>query len=159
MGKQYADFKYESLPHIPTEYRQIDWTFVDVHDKPFSEGEEALHHLREEYREIFAGSPFAYLHFLRAIEGRLLALAVQKKQPISKCLEYLRRRLDLEYGRSDIYGKAAQLVVLADYVVKSGEIGLAKRLLKEEMEQLAETAEICRSWMETIVQRMEKLTA
>ena len=159
MNEQSKDFQYRSLPTIPDEFRQVDWTFLSVGKKPFSEAEEAFQKLDEKYREVFADKPFAYLHFLRAIADRLVMLAVQDKQPISKCLEYLRQRLDLEYGRHDIYGKAALLVVFADYAMECGEIELAKSLLKEESEQLKETAEFCRSWLETIAQRIDKLPA
>jgi hypothetical protein len=159
MNQHHADFRYRSLPEIPREFRQVDWTFVDAHDKPFAEGEEAFRKLREEYREVFADKPFAYLNFLRAVESRLLSLAVLKRQPISKCLEYLRRRLDLEYNRVEIYSKAAQLVVLANYAAECGETELARRLLKEEHEELQETQAVCRSWLETIAERIDRLTA
>lgn len=155
--KDKQHFQYKSLAHIPKEFRRVDWTYVEVHDKSFAEGEEAFRRLKDELREVFADDPFAKLHFLRAVEGHLLMLAVQKKQPIAKVLECLRRRLDLEYGRYEIYGKAAQAVVIADYVAEAGKPELAKALLTAEKEDLEETALYCRSWLRTIRGRLRKL--
>ncbi|MCX7425515.1 MAG: hypothetical protein NTW96_07810 [Planctomycetia bacterium] len=157
MEEQYNRFQYKALPEIPKECRQADWAFADALKKSFSEGEQLIQRLRDDCREAFVGKPFAHLHFLRAIEGRLLSLAIVKREPLPKCLAYLRRRLDLEYSRGDVYSKAAQLVLLADYAVECGEIELAKMLLKEEGEQLRETAEICRCWLDTVTQRMDRL--
>ncbi len=157
MKDEYADFQYRPLLEIPKEYRQVDWTYIRVIDRPFSEGVQAFDELRETLRQVFAEDPFLWLHFLRAIEGRLLMLAVDTRQPISKCMEHLRKRLDLEYDRDGIYGKAAQLVVLAKYLVESGEHELARTLLLEERAQLKETAVICESWVETIDGRIEEL--
>lgn len=157
MNHEYEDFEYSPLLEIPDEFRQVDRTFLQYHERPFSEAEEAFRQLREVCAEAFVDKPFWRLHFLRAVENRLVTLAVQKKQPISKCLEYIRRRLDLEYSRSDIYGKAAQLVVFADYAAECGHIQLAVRLLREERLQLKETAEICQCWLETVTQRIDKL--
>lgn len=158
----HADFQYESRPEIPEEFvqmvRKVDRIFTEYHDKPFFEGEQEFVGLRNEYQDVFANQPFLHLQSLRVIEGRLLSLAIVKKQPIAKCLEYLRERLDLEYGRGDIYVKAAQLVVLADYAVECGESDLARMLLEKEREQLKETATFCQSWMETVTQRIETLT-
>jgi hypothetical protein len=155
MKQPHADFQYESFPEIPKEYRHVDWTGIDAYDKPFSEGEEAFQRLRDDYRELFADKPFAYLHFLRAVEDRLMTLAIEKRQPVSKCLEILRRRLDLEYGQYEIYGKAAWAVVMTDYFVECGETELARTILKEETEHLKATAEICRCWLATITQRLK----
>ena len=157
MEEQYSRFQYKALPEIPREFRQVDWAFVAASKKPFPEGEELLQRLREDYREAFVDKHFAYLHFLRAIESRLLSLAIVKREPLPKCLAYLRRRLDLEYSRGDLYSKAGELVLLVDYAVECGEVELAKMLLKEEGEQLRETAEVCRSWLDTVTQRMDRL--
>jgi hypothetical protein len=158
----HADFPYGSLPNVPEEFlqmvRQVDRTFVECHDKPFSDGEQAFCQLRNEFQDAFADSPFLHLQLLRAVESRLLTLALVKKQPIAKCLECLRRRGELEYGRGDIYGKAAQLVVFADYAVECGERDLARMLLEKEREQLNETATFCQSWMQTVTQRIDALT-
>jgi hypothetical protein len=155
MDGQYAEFQYRSLPEIPKQLRQVDWTYINVRDKSFSEAEEAFDQMRNEYSGVFSDRPFAYLHFLRAIEDRLVILAVEKRQPIHKVLECLRRRLDLEYSRVDIYSKAAQLLIISDYAVECGEIELSKKLLKEERNQLNETAEICHAWIDTIDHRKE----
>ena len=84
-------------------------------------------------------------------------LAIDKKEPVGTCLEILRRRLDLEYGRYEIYGKAARAVVFAGYADRSGERDLARRILKAEAEQLKGTAETCREWLEAVEAHLDKL--
>jgi len=135
----------------------VDWTYVNVRDKPFSEAEKAFGGLRERLHDVFAFHPFLYLHFLRAIEDRLLTLAVEKEEPLSKCLDYLRRRLDLEYDHDGIYGKAAQAVLFANYAARRGERRLAAALLEEERTQLEETRNICEGWLATIIQSIDRL--
>jgi hypothetical protein len=157
MKQEYAQFQYRSFPDIPKEYRQVDWTYINVSDKPFSEGEEAFHRLKEDSRELYADKPFAYLEFLRGVESRMLMLAVIKRQPVSRCLEILRRRLDLEYDRGEVHSKADQAVITTDYFVRCGEIELAKAILKEEKQQLQETAEACRVLLENVARRIDEL--
>ena len=157
MDRQYDFFQYKLLGTVPEEFRQVDWTYLSLCDKPFSECKEAFDRLKKNLGNAFAGNPFFYLHFLRAIEDRLIRLALDRKQPLSECLEQLRRRLELEYSREDIYGKAAMVVLFADYAIECGEGGLARSLLEQERDQLKATAEICRDWMETVVQRIERI--
>lgn len=153
MAGEPGRFQYKSLPRIPADYRRVDWTYIEVRDRSFSEAEEAFCELKHELRESFADNPLAYLHFLRAVEDRLVLLAVDTKQPVAKCLECLRRRLDLEYGRGDISAKAAQAVLVAKYAADLGDTELARALLMAEREDLEEIVGICRSWLDTITQR------
>lgn len=157
MEERYEDFPYRPLATVPKELRQIDWTYISLRDKPFSECKEAFDRLRKESEHAFVGNAFFHLHFLRAIENRLLGLALDKKQPIRECLVHLRRRLELEYSRGDIYGKAAMAILFADHALECGETALARSLLDQERQQLRETAEICRAWIETIAERLEAL--
>ena len=46
MSEQHTDFRYESLPEIPKEYRRVNWTLIEVHEKPFSDAVEAFNELR-----------------------------------------------------------------------------------------------------------------
>ena len=156
MPDERSPFEYKSLPQIPAEYRRADWTFIEVADKTFAEGEAAFDALKLELCEAFAGNAFAQLHLLRGVESRLLMLAMRAKEPVETCLERLRRRLDLEYGRYEIHSKAAEAVVVADYVAKAGETKLAKSLLAAEKRDLEETAEFCRSLLDTINQRLKQ---
>lgn len=157
MEDERGRFQYKSLPSIPADYRRVDWTFIEVRDRSFSEAEEAFRELKHELRESFADNAFAYLHFLRAVADRLVLLAVDTKQPVAKCLECLRRRLDLEYGRGDIPAKAAQAVLVANYAADLGETELARALLSAEKEDLEEIVGTCRSWLDTITQRSREL--
>ena len=157
MTNQFEDFEYKSLPHIPEEFRRVDWTNIEVHKKSFAEAEEAFSKLTNELRPSFADYPFAYLFFLRAVQERLLMRAITTKQPIEKCLEVLRKRLDLEYGREDIHGKAAQAVILAKYAAGLGEVKLAKMLLTAERRDLEEMVGTCQSLLERINQRLDEL--
>jgi hypothetical protein len=157
MANESEPFRYKSLPEIPTEYRRVDWTYIRVREKPFSEGEEAFCELKQELREVFRDNPYAYLHFLRAVEDCLVLLAIDTKQPTAKCLEFLRRRLNLEYDRGDIYGKAALVVLFAKYVSDSGQAELARELLTAERSDLEEIAGVCESWLNTINQRIAEL--
>ena len=152
------DFQYESFPEIPENLRQVDWTYIAFYDydKPFSEAEEAFQRLRDAARQLYMDKPFAYLHFLRAVESSLMTLAVVTRQPVSKCLEILRRRLDLEYGQYEIVSKASQAVVLADYFVECGEIELAGAILRAEREQLNSHAEICRNELAEVTGRLDR---
>jgi len=158
MTRSGADFLYESFPDIPQTLRQVDWTYIEFYDfnKPFSEAEEAFQRLRDAARDAYADRPFAYLHFLRAVESHLVGLAAATKQPVSKCLETLRRRLDLEYGQYEIVSKASQAVVLTDYFLECGETELAGAILRAEKEQLNAHAEICRNELATIAKRLER---
>ena len=158
MNEHHSDFQYEPLLEVPKEYRQTDRTYIEYHDKPFVEGEEALLQLEEKHRDAFADSPFLYLHFLRAIEDRLMMLAIDRKQPLATCLKYLRRRLDLEYNRGDISLKASQAIVLAKYAAECGEIELAKNLLSHEREQLEEIATVCQGCLESVNEHLDRLT-
>lgn len=150
MKEDYADFDYTPRVAIPKEFRQLDWTYVNVRDKSFSEGEEAFGQLRDALDASLSGKPFLRLHLLRAVEDRLTALAVEKRQPTAKCLEHLQKRVDLEYDRGDIYRKAATAVVFAKYLIERAEPELAHTLLEMERQQLEETASICRHWLDTI---------
>ena len=70
-----------------------------------------------------------------------------------------RSRLDLQHSRADIYAKAAQLVVLADYAADCGDREFALSLHRKEHAQIKQIAKICRSWMKTIANRVAKLAA
>jgi hypothetical protein len=157
MNDGYEGFPYRLLAELPKEFRQIDWTYIRIREKPFAEGKEELEQLRRELEPIFAGNPFFHLHFVRAIESRILSLALEKGQPVSECLEHLRRRLELEYSRDDIYGKAATAVLFADHARDCNEVDLARSVLDQEREQLRETAEICLAWIETVTERIDAL--
>ena len=158
MEDERGRFQYKSFPSIPADYRRVDWTYVELRDKSFSEAEEAFRALEHDLRESVADNPFAYLHLLRGIGDRLVLLALDTKQPVAKCLEYLRRRLDLEYGRGDIAGKASLAVLVAEYAADSGDTELARALLEAEREDLEEIAGICRSCLDTITQRSHELS-
>jgi hypothetical protein len=138
-----VDFQYKSFPVIPKECRQVDWTYVEAYKRPFADGETLFEQLKTKYRQVFEENPFAHLHFLRAIEDCMLSLSIEKRQPTSKCLHYLRRRLDLEYGRYEIDPKATKLFILARYANESGESQLARKLINEERSQLQEIIETC----------------
>lgn len=150
-------FQYRSMPQVPREFGELDRTYVNVREMPFSEAEQAFDRLRKIHEEHFADTPFAYLHLLRGIESRLLVLSVEKRQAISRCLEFLRRRLDLEYSRGEIHGKAAEATIVARYAMECGEIDLARTLLEEERRQLEELAEVCRDCQETVTQCIDEL--
>lgn len=159
MKEPLADFEYNPSFVIPKEFRQVDWTYTNLHGRPFSEVEDAFGRLRElaDGPPFDTGNPFVRLHFLRAIEDRLVALAMESNQPLEVCLKQLQRRLDLEYGRDNIYGKAALAVLVAKYAAEHGQRELAKSLLTKEREQLAETAKVCQAWMGTIAERLNSL--
>jgi len=151
-------FEYESLPNIPKEFRCVDRTYIEVCDKPFAEGERALRQLQCELCDSFAESPFAYLHLSRAIEDRLLLLAVDTRQPIAKCLEHLRKRLDLEYNQGEISGKASTALIVARYAADSGKAELAKSLLEAEREHLEQIAGTCQACLDSVSQRIHELS-
>ncbi len=157
MKNRYADFAYRPLVEVPQEFRQLDWTYIKYYHEPFSEAEIAFQQLKEEVEGVFAHHPFLYLHFLRGVEGRLLSLAMRARQPLAKCLEYLRRRLDLEYSRGDISGKTAEAVLLGDYALDCGEPELARKLLTEERAQLEEALGHCQAALQCVMDRLEKL--
>jgi hypothetical protein len=153
----HGDFEYRLHETVPKEFREVDWTYLRLRGRPFSECQQVFEELKTELHNAFAGNHFFYLHFLRAIEDRLLWLALDTQQPLAQCLEQLRRRMELEYSREDIYGKAAMALVLADYAATRGDVDLARSLLEQEREQLSKTAEVCSNWIETITQRIDTL--
>lgn len=151
------DFEYAAQVEIPKIFRRVDTTFIACRDKPFAAAEAALRTLSTELYDSFSGSLFAQLHFLRAIEDRILSLAVDTRQPLEVCLGILRQRLDLEYNRSDVFGKAAKAVELARYANGSGFKKMAIYLLTAEMRDLKELSDICRSWMATIADHIRQI--
>ena len=157
MEERFEHFRYELLERVPKEFRELDWTYLRLIEKPFAECKDAFDALRRELEPVFAGKPFFHLHFLRAIEDHLISLALSKNEPLSVCLEHLRRRVELEYSRADIAGKAARAVLLADYASKCGEIGLARSLLEQEEEQLREIAEVFRASIENVNERIKRI--
>jgi hypothetical protein len=91
------------------------------------------------------------------IESQLLMLAVVMKEPLTVCLHYLRRRLDVEYGRFQVGGKAGEAQLVANYAVDSGETEFAIWLLAKEREQLNEVLQTCMGWMESTDERIRQL--
>ncbi len=137
------------------QFRQVHSLFLDNYDKPFPEAEKTFQQVNEDLKGVFADYPFLRINFLRTIEDHLLALAIKKREPVSTCLRIQRRRL--EYCRAEIYSKAAQLVVLADYAADCGDRESALSLLRKEHAQIKNIAKICRSWMKSIANRVAEL--
>jgi hypothetical protein len=150
-------YSFRSRGWIPREARQVDGTYLDSREKTFPEAQEAFARLREEYQQRFSGDPLVYLRLVRAIADRLVMLAIEKRLPVHDCLNHLQRRMDLEYDRAEIFGKAAQQLILANYAVESGDLELGKTLLEEERAQLQETLDVCRNWLETLARRSAQI--
>lgn len=157
MNEDYRRFRYDPLIKIPEGFRRIGLLETECDDKSFREAEEAFDRLRQELSAFCGDDPFLNLHLLRMIKSRLLMLAVQKREPLSVCLEHLRARLDLEYSRDQIYGKAAQALVIANYSAECHEVEIAISILTDERTQLKETAKYCLSWITTITDRLREL--
>ncbi len=137
------------------QFRQVHSLFLDNYDKPFPEAEKAFQQVNKDLKGVFADNPFLRINFLRTIKDQLLALAIKKREPISTCLRVQRRRL--EYCRAEIYSKAAQLVVLADYAADCGDRESALSLLRKEHAQIKTIAKVCGSWMKSIANRVAEL--
>jgi hypothetical protein len=157
MEEAFRDFQYQPLIDLPPEVREISFTGVECRKGTFAEAEEVFRKLRNRIDESLSEQPFLRLHCRRMIESQLMMLAVVMKEPLSVCLHYLRRRLNLEYDRLGYYGKAGEAHSIANYAVDCGQREFAISLLAREYEQLNEIVEGCKSWMESTEHRMNQL--
>ncbi len=157
MEESIHGFQYQPLIDVPAEVREIPLAGVECRKGTFAEAEEVFQRLRARVNKTFADEPFLRLHCLRMIESELLILAVVMKEPLPVCRRYLRRRLDLEYGRFQIGGKTGDAHLIANYAVDCGQTDFAIAILSKEYEQLNELSQSCAGWMESTELRINQL--
>ena len=154
--KNIENIQKNALPEISKEYRKLDWAIVASTKKSFEEIQEMFHGIKDENIKAFADHPFLYLHFLRGIEMRLVYAAIDKKQPISKCLSHLVKLVNL--GPENVgVSKTITVLLLARYAIEQNEIELAKSLLKEEALFLKEIIEPAQACLKDIIKVLDSL--